>query len=148
MRYIVAISCFCRCSSIVTEAMMIAVDWFRASISASIFLAAESAAIRSWELNRAYGSGALFACRHCYDLAHASQYEAVNRRGLGNARKIRIQLGGSPNILEEFPDKPKGMHWQTYEQLRESHDLAAARSMTGLIRFSDRLQRAGIALEW
>ena len=88
-----------------------------------------------------YGAGELFACRHCYGLVYASQHEVVHQRGLGKARKIRMQLGGNPNILEEFPDKPKGMHWRTYDRLRRTHDLAAAHSMVGLPRLVDRLKR-------
>jgi hypothetical protein len=37
-----------------------------------------------------------------------------------------MQLGGSPNISDKFPDKPKGMHWQTYQRLRRAHDVAEA----------------------
>src|SRR5256885_4718116 len=51
-----------------------------------------------------YGAGELFACRCCYDLAYASQHEALHHRGLGKTQKIRMQLGGSPNMLEEVPD--------------------------------------------
>ena len=29
-------------------------------------------------------------------------------RGVGKAQKIRMRLGGSPNMREAFPDKPKG----------------------------------------
>ncbi len=29
--------------------------------------------------------------------------------------------------LEDFPDKPKGMHWQTYDRLCRLHDAAAER---------------------
>jgi hypothetical protein len=31
-------------------------------------------------------------------------------------------------MLEEFPDKPKGMHWRTYERWRRVHDVAEERS--------------------
>jgi hypothetical protein len=44
-------------------------------------------------------------------------------------------------MLQEFPDKPKGMHWRTYDRLRRSHDLAEARSTLGLIQLVDRWQR-------
>jgi hypothetical protein len=86
-----------------------------------------------------YGAGELFACRHCYGLAYASQHETLGYRRIGKARKIRAQVGGSPNLLEEFPDKPKGMHWRTYERLHCAYDLAAAR--VGLAQPVDRLQR-------
>jgi hypothetical protein len=75
-----------------------------------------------------YGAGPLFACRHCYRLAYPSQQEPARRRGLGKSQKIRMRLGGSPNMSEEFPDKPKGMHWRTYERWRRVHDLAKERS--------------------
>src|SRR6478736_2886548 len=67
-------------------------------------------------VTKLYRAGRLFACRHCYRLAYASQQESAHRRGLGKSQKIRMRLGGSPNMLEEFPDKPKGMHWRTYER--------------------------------
>jgi hypothetical protein len=79
--------------------------------------------------------------RWCYGLAYASQHEALHHRGLGKAPKIRMRLGGSPSMLEGFPDKPKGMHWETYDRLRRAHDIAEARSMAGIMQFVDRLQR-------
>jgi hypothetical protein len=74
-----------------------------------------------------YKAGELFACRHCYGLAYASQREPMRRRGLGKAQKIRMQLGGSGNMFDDFPQKPKGMHSRTYTRLRHSHDIAALR---------------------
>jgi hypothetical protein len=74
-----------------------------------------------------YAAGELFACRHCYGLAYASQQESLRYRGLGKARKIRARLGGSLNMSDDFPDRPKGMHWRTYTRLRHSHDIAARR---------------------
>jgi hypothetical protein len=44
-------------------------------------------------------------------------------------------------MLEDFPEKPKGMHWRTYDRLRRTYDIAEARSTAGLMRFVDRLQR-------
>jgi hypothetical protein len=44
-------------------------------------------------------------------------------------------------MLEGFPDKPKGMHWETYDRLRHTHDIAEARSNMGFMQFVERLQR-------
>jgi hypothetical protein len=65
-----------------------------------------------------YGAGELFACRRCYGLAYASQQEAPMHRGVYRAQKIRMRLGGSANLCEPFPEKPKRMHWRTYLHLR------------------------------
>jgi hypothetical protein len=75
-----------------------------------------------------YGAGELFACRRCYGLAYESQHEALHHRGLGKAQKIRMKLGGSPNMIESFPEKPKGMHRKRYAQLRTRHDAATQRA--------------------
>lgn len=29
-----------------------------------------------------------------------------------------MKLGGSANITQPFPEKPRGMHWRTYERLK------------------------------
>jgi len=92
-------------------------------------------------VTKLYGAGRLFACRHCYRLAYASQQESAHQHGLGKSQKIRMQLGGSPNMLEEFPNKPKGMHWRTYERWRRIHDAAEERSNIGLMSFVERLSR-------
>ena len=33
------------------------------------------------------------------------------------ARRIRQRLGGSANLMEPFPSRPKGMHLSTYLRL-------------------------------
>jgi hypothetical protein len=64
-----------------------------------------------------YGAGKLFACRHCYHLAYASQQASPPYREMEQAQKIRMRLGGTGSIDEPFPDKPKGMHWTTFNRL-------------------------------
>jgi hypothetical protein len=85
-----------------------------------------------------YRGGEQFACRSCCGLSYASQQEPLSQRGLQRAQKIRAQLGGDPDIFEFFPFKPKGMHWKTYDRLRRSHDVAAARCSTALEKWLGR----------
>src|SRR5262249_40295824 len=80
-------------------------------------------------VTKLYLAGRLFACRHCYGLAYESQLKTSDQRGLGKAQESRIRLGATANMLDEFPDKPKGMHWRTYYHLRRIHDAAEARSI-------------------
>ena len=74
-----------------------------------------------------YG-GSIFACRHCYQLAYESQGETGYNRALSRAQAIRMKLGGSPNMAEDFPDKPKGMHWRTYWRYCKQAEEAQAAS--------------------
>ena len=64
-----------------------------------------------------YGPGRYFLCRHCYDLRYESQREDKMHRAHRRAQKIRKRLGGSVNMTEPFPEKPKGMHLKTYMRL-------------------------------
>ena len=38
-------------------------------------------------------------------------------------------------MFKEFPDKPKNMHWRTYNRLRRAHNIAEERTMNRLMRF-------------
>ena len=71
-----------------------------------------------------YGSGKYFFCRHCYDLTYSSQQESKPDRLMRKARKIRKKMGGSGNLIDPFPDKPKNMHWKTYWRLRDRAEHA------------------------
>ncbi|HEX2108928.1 MAG TPA: hypothetical protein VHF70_06600 [Rubrobacteraceae bacterium] len=88
-----------------------------------------------------YGPGKHFLCRHCYDLVYESQRENAMDRALHKAQSIRKRLGGSANMMEPFPEKPKGMHWKTYERLWWEHHEADMEQLAGLREWLDRLEK-------
>ena len=63
-----------------------------------------------------YG-GKYFRCRGCLDLCYQTQLEDAWGRHISAIYKIRHSLGDYNGMDEALPDKPKGMHWQTYYQL-------------------------------
>lgn len=65
-----------------------------------------------------YGAGKYFLCRCCYGLNYQSQHEGFYDRQRSKAQGIRTKLGGSANLAIPFPEKPKGMHWKTYQKLQ------------------------------
>ncbi|MBI9083348.1 MAG: hypothetical protein JEZ11_07100 [Desulfobacterales bacterium] len=73
-----------------------------------------------------YGAGKYFLCRHCYGLAYTSQQESLQYRMLGKARNIRKRLSRGNTVFDLFPMKPKGMHWKTYDRLRDEARRASA----------------------
>ena len=88
-----------------------------------------------------YGPGRYFLCRHCYDLRYESQRENGTHRALRRAQKIRERLGGSANMTEPFPERPKGMHHDTYMKLFRKYDEAHAEELAGMREWLDKLQR-------
>ena len=75
----------------------------------------------SWQCQRRaaklFRVGDYFACRGCHGLVYASQQEMPLYRNVTQAQKLRQRLGGSEDIFDPFPDKPKGMHWRTFRRL-------------------------------
>lgn len=69
-----------------------------------------------------YG-GVFFACRHCHQLAYASQREAAYDRMERRAQKFRLRLGWGEDIPTRRRGKPKGMHWQTFWRLKAEYDV-------------------------
>jgi len=88
--------------------------------------------------------GKWFLCRHCYRLPYASQCEAPIDRTYRRVRKIRTRLGASHNLhIPVLPwQKPKGMHWKTWERLcrqeRDAHTVVLEYMGLGLERLLQR----------
>ena len=84
-------------------------------------------------------AGEYFKCRRCLGLRYESQYETVTSRQLSKADKIRkILLNGRPDD-GEFPDKPKGMHWSTYNRLVNEYEYYFALWADQILGWSQRL---------
>jgi hypothetical protein len=88
-----------------------------------------------------YGPGRYFLCRHCYDLVYQSQRDNAMYRALPKAQSIRKRLGGSANMTESFPEKPKGMHHDTYERLFWEHHEAEMEQLAGMREWLDKLEK-------
>lgn len=78
-----------------------------------------------------YG-GRIFACRNCHKLAYPSQREDDSDRAARRADRIRAKLGWEPGILNGTGWKPKGMHWDTFQQLNAQHDAFVQKSLVGI----------------
>ncbi|MBP1152704.1 hypothetical protein [Methylocaldum sp. RMAD-M] len=78
------------------------------------------------------GRAGIFACRHCYRLAYASQREPDDDRAARRADAIRRRLRWQPGILNGKGSKPKGMHWRTFSRLEARHDAFVHASLMGM----------------
>lgn len=81
-----------------------------------------------------FGRGRLFACRHCQRLAYASQSEEADDRALRRADRLRRRLGWQPGVAHGIGDKPKGMHWRTFDRLVSEYDALVHESLAGMAR--------------
>lgn len=66
-----------------------------------------------------------FACRVCYHLVYESQRQTPIGRLELKANAIHQRLGGCPGILNDFPLKPKYMHWKTYQRLNDEAERSS-----------------------
>lgn len=68
-----------------------------------------------------YG-GERFRCRHCLDLRYVAQREGKRHRAISKIQRVRIRLGGSGNLMEPRPCRPRYMHTRTFERLIREED--------------------------
>ena len=86
---------------------------------------------RAWFLcpgcNRRVGvlyAGKRFRCRHCLDLRYHSQRESVRFRAISKMQRARRKLGGSGDLAQPRPFRPRYMHQRTYERFVKEEDEA------------------------
>ena len=86
-----------------------------------------------------YMGGKYFLCRHCYNLAYASQSETRADRLLRRANKRRMALGGDPGVYS-WIERPKGM-WRRTHSRHKNEIIRAEQMATDEMRrmFSGRL---------
>jgi hypothetical protein len=60
-----------------------------------------------------YG-GSDFCCRTCRRLTYETQRVPPASRSLARAQRLRVRLGGSVDMTQPFPARPKGMHFLSY----------------------------------
>jgi hypothetical protein len=76
------------------------------------------------------GSGdTAFACRACHSLVYRSQSESPAQRAITRAVAARTRLGGSGNLLDPLPEKPRGMHRRTFCRLQAAAIAAEERML-------------------
>jgi hypothetical protein len=117
-------------------------DWQSKSYSVSIVTTGcNLGGNRHWFLCPAQGcgrrvallyGGAIFACRHCYDLAYPSQREDNSDRAARRAERIRGKLGWEPGILNGEGRRPKGMHRATFHKLSAKHNAHVEQCLCGM----------------
>jgi hypothetical protein len=58
-----------------------------------------------------------------------------------DGQKLFACLSGSANLMESFPEKPKGMHWRTYERLWWEHHEAEMEHLAGMREWLDKMEK-------
>ena len=89
--------------------------------------------------------GGRYACRHCAHIAYLSQSEDEIGRLWRKQGKVERELAGG---VDEWDwQKPKGMHWQTFERLSDRYwELEMQRDELFELRFAPLLLRWGMKL--
>jgi hypothetical protein len=62
-------------------------------------------------------------------------------RALHRAQSIRKRLGESANMMEPLPEKPKGMHHDTYMRLLWEHHDAEMEQLAGTREWLEMMER-------
>jgi len=84
----------------------------------SIFELGWSAAVCAGGANRFFSHYGNYACRFCHRAQYLSQKQKTASRKCLAATKLRLKLGGWPDIRESMPSKPKWTRRRTYQRIR------------------------------
>jgi hypothetical protein len=106
--------------------------WFRCSASVGGRPCGRRVAKLFWR------GAPVFGCRQCCGLAYASQREIPRHRAIRRAQRLRLRLGGSANLAEPFPERPRGMHRITYYWLSAKAMATQERSIALEIEYLHR----------
>jgi DNA-directed RNA polymerase subunit RPC12/RpoP len=87
-------------------------------------LVCSSCGRRAIRLFSRYGN---YACRHCHRAQYLSQKQNATRKRLA-ACKLRLKLGGLPDIREPLPPKAKWKHKRRYQALRNQVQTLEAKA--------------------
>lgn len=79
------------------------------------------------------GKSDLFRCRHCYGLTNESRHNPIAARR-NRLQAIRRKLGGSVDLSQPFPDRPKGMRRCAYARLLEEYRQIEANMTIAIFR--------------
>ncbi|WDP88714.1 MAG: hypothetical protein HUN04_02760 [Desulfobacter sp.] len=63
------------------------------------------------------GAGKNFLCRDCHGLTYASCNTHSTKRLFNRANKLKRKIGAEPGIMDIIPEKPKGMHRSTFDNI-------------------------------
>lgn len=76
-----------------------------------------------------------FVCRHCLKLNYQSTRERSFDRAARQAVKIRERLGWQGGVLSSTENKPKAMHWQTFNRLMTKYEKYSQKSFKGMRQY-------------
>ncbi len=96
---------------------------------------------------RLYEHGGLIACRACLGLSYACRRERRRWRVVRRARKLRLRLGGGPNLLLPCPERPARMHVRTFLRLVQRYGELQGVVLADMEAFAARVGRSVRRLE-
>jgi hypothetical protein len=81
-----------------------------------------------------FDAGAGFCCRRCLGLGYACQHVTKSWRAIDRAQSLRLRLGGTADLRDQFPPRPRYMRRTRYERLRERALASQAEGLAALER--------------